>query len=85
MVVYKSLAPLAELLWEQEAAGSNPVTPIFREIKPFGEHVEGLSHSGNDVFTLRPARLSSRAGSRLVWLREWYKPLRQIAGWAELC
>ena len=30
-----------------------PVTPIFREIKPFGEHVEGHFHSGVEAYTLK--------------------------------
>jgi len=34
---------------------STPVAPTFREIKPFGEHVEGLSHCGNETYAIEAA------------------------------
>ena len=39
-----SSAWLERLVWDQEVAGSNPVTPTIFRKKPFGEYVEGLSH-----------------------------------------
>ena len=37
---------VARLVRDEKVGGSNPLTPTFREIKPFDEHVEGLSHCG---------------------------------------
>jgi hypothetical protein len=39
---------LERLVRDQEVAGSNPVAPTVFRKKPFGEHVEGLSHYGNE-------------------------------------
>ena len=39
----------------QEVAGSNPVVPTERDRKPFGEHVEGLSHLGTQTCAVEPA------------------------------
>ncbi len=36
-----------------EVAGSNPVTPIFVRIKPFGEYVEGLSDCGDKGYVIQ--------------------------------
>ena len=39
-----SSAWLERLVWDQEVAGPNPVTPTILKRKPFGERVEGLSY-----------------------------------------
>jgi hypothetical protein len=39
-----SSAWLERYVRDVEVAGSNPVTPTFFRIKPFGEYVKGLSH-----------------------------------------
>ena len=41
-----SAVRLARLVRDQEAGGSNPLTPTILSFEPFGEHVEGLSHCG---------------------------------------
>ena len=45
-----SAAWLARLTGGQEVMGSNPVSPIFLQIEPFGEKVERLSLCGDQSY-----------------------------------
>ncbi len=41
-----SAARLARFVRDEEAGGSNPLTPTIFRNEPFGERVKGLSHCG---------------------------------------
>jgi len=44
----------------QEVAGSNPVAPTVVRNKPFGEHVEGLSHFGDESYVASGVKMKAR-------------------------
>ena len=41
-------------VWDVDVVGSNPATPIFVRIKPFGERVEGLILFIDESYAVEP-------------------------------